>query len=36
MAKRNTNPGIVETTDSGVMHNPQLARAYAWYVIRGY
>ena len=27
MAKRNTNPGIGETTDSGVMHNPQPSRA---------
>ena len=23
MAKRNTNPGIGENADSGVMHNPQ-------------
>ena len=39
MANRNTNPGIGENADSGVMHNPPaLARAYAcaWYVIRGY
>ena len=38
MANRNTNPGISENADSGVMHNPQPARAYAyaWYVIRGY
>ena len=27
MANRNTNPGIGETTDSGVMHNPQPSRA---------
>ena len=27
MAKRNTDPGIGETTDSGVMHNPQPSRA---------
>ena len=27
MAKRNTNPGIGETTDSGVMYNPQPSRA---------
>jgi len=38
MANRNTNPGIGETTDSEVMHNPHPSRAYAyaWYVIRGY
>ena len=38
MANRNTNPGIGESVDSGVMHNPQPARAYAYarYVIRGY
>ena len=27
MANRNTSPGIGETTDSGVMHNPQPSRA---------
>ena len=27
MAKRNTNPGIGENADSGVMHNPQPSRA---------
>ena len=27
MAKRNTNPGIGESVDSGVMHNPQPSRA---------
>ena len=27
MAKRNTNPGIGESVDSGVMHNPQPPRA---------
>ena len=27
MANKNTNPGISETTDSGVMHNPQSSRA---------
>ena len=27
MAKRNTNPGIGESADSGVMHNPQPSRA---------
>ena len=27
MANRNTNPGIGESTDSGVMHNPQPSRA---------
>ncbi|MBO5941013.1 MAG: hypothetical protein J6R18_07455, partial [Kiritimatiellae bacterium] len=27
MANRNTNPGISESTDSGVMHNPQPLRA---------
>jgi hypothetical protein len=27
MANKNTNPGIGETTDSGVMHNPQPSRA---------
>ena len=27
MANGNTNPGIGETTDSGVMHNPQPSRA---------
>ena len=38
MANKNTNPGIDESVDSGVMHNPQPARAYAYarYVIRGY
>ena len=36
--KKNTTPGIGESADSGVMHPPALARAYAyaWYVIRGY
>ena len=27
MANRNTNPGIGESVDSGVMHNPQPSRA---------
>ena len=27
MANRNTNPGIGENADSGVMHNPQPSRA---------
>ena len=27
MANGNTSPGIGETTDSGVMHNPQPSRA---------
>ena len=27
MAKRNTNPGIGENADSGVMHNPDASRA---------
>ena len=27
MAKRNTNPGIGESVDTGVMHNPQPSRA---------
>ena len=27
MAKRNTNPGIGESVDSGVMHNPQPSHA---------
>ena len=27
MANRNTNPGIGESTDSGVMHNPDATRA---------
>ena len=27
MAKRNTNPGIGESVDSGVMHNPDASRA---------
>ena len=27
MAKRNTNPGIGESVDSGVVHNPQPSRA---------
>ena len=27
MANRNTNPGIGESTDSGVMHTPQPSRA---------
>ena len=29
MANRNTNPGIGENADPGVMHNPQPSRAYA-------
>ena len=28
MANRNTSPGIGETTDSGVVHNPQSSRAH--------
>ena len=27
MANRNTNPGIGESVDSGVMHNPDASRA---------
>ena len=30
MANRNTNPGIGENADSGVMHNPQPSRARAY------
>ena len=29
MANGNTNPGIGENADPGVMHNPQPSRAYA-------
>ena len=37
MTDRNTDPGIGKTAGSGVMHTPPcFARAYAWYVIRGY
>ena len=39
MAKRNTNPGIGESTDSGVMHNPSpraRVRTHAWLDLRGF